>query len=83
MLMKAVALKSVINTLPLVSFNVVKPGVASQSLGVDGLSQSKSTTASAKTLPLQNLIDQYQSQFDKLSDLLKKKYSGLAFGVLG
>jgi hypothetical protein len=83
MLMKGVALKAAINTLPLISFNVVKPGTASQSLGVDGLSQSRSTTASAKTLPLQNLIDQYQSQFDKLSDLLKKKYAGISFGVLG
>lgn len=81
-LMRLTMLKTAINILPLISFNVIKPGVASQSLGIDGLSQSKTSTANASKLSLGALIDSYTMQYDKLKDVAVKKYCGIAFGVL-
>lgn len=82
-LMRAVCLKSVIGILPLVGYNVVKPGTQAQSVGIDGLNQSRTTSSGTKNkTPLGALIDSYQDQYDKLSDILKKKYSGISFGVL-
>lgn len=82
-IMKAVGLKASINLLPTVSLNVVKPGIASQSLGIDGLSQSRSSTASAQKLALGNMIDAYEAQLKPLMDILNKKYQRVSFGVLG
>lgn len=82
-LMKAVTLKAAINVLPLASQNVTgRPGIASQSIGVDGLSQSVTTTASAQKLAFGNLIDQWQKELDNTMKLCDRRYCGISFGVL-
>lgn len=58
-----------------------QPGVASQSLSFDGLSQSVSTTASQGNL-FKGRIAQYQTEIEKEMKQLREIYRGIAFMTL-
>jgi len=57
-------------------------GVASKSIGIDGLSQSLSTTASAMYGLFSARFNQYKNDMERQLPLLKARYCGIAFGVM-
>ena len=71
----------------LASFNVLNilgdlilgAGIASQSIGIDGLSQSISSTSSATNSGYGGRITQYQKELKEEIPLLKEKYRGINF----
>jgi hypothetical protein len=82
-IVRYVALQAVIQCLTVASGNVTgQAGVASKSLGIDGLSQSVTTTATASKIAFGALIDVYQAQMDKLKESLKSNYVGITIGSL-
>lgn len=56
--------------------------LASQSLSIDGLSQSISTTASATSSAYSARIIQYTKEIKSTSDRLKRVYKGITFSAL-
>ncbi len=79
---KALSLMTKINLLALISFNVSQPGIAGKSIGIDGLSQSVTTTANANKIAFGALADFEQTQLDKVIDTLKSNYAGIVLGSL-
>lgn len=59
------------------------PGIANKSISIDGLSQSIGSTASAMYSLFSARIAQYEKDLDKAIPLLKDRYRGITFGVLG
>jgi hypothetical protein len=59
------------------------PGLASKSVGIDGLSQSVTTTASSGKTTFSGRIDAWRKEMDRQLPLLKARYCGFTFGVLG
>lgn len=57
-------------------------GIASFSIGMDGLSQSIGTTSSATNSGYGARILSYQKQLDKYMPILKAKYRGMPFAAL-
>ena len=58
---------------------IIGAGIASQSLGLDGLSQSVSTTSSAENSGYSARIKQYQNELKKEMKDLKSVYQGIPF----
>lgn len=58
------------------------PGIASKSIGIDGLSQSITTTNSATKTGFGAKIDAYQKELERQIPLMKARYVGIIFGVL-
>lgn len=59
------------------------PGVASKSIGIDGLSQSVTTTASSGKTAFAGRIEAWRKEMDRQLPILKARYVGFTFGVLG
>lgn len=59
---------------------ILGAGIASQSLGIDGLSQSISSTSSATNAGYGARITSYNKQVKEMLPNLKKKYRGVIFG---
>lgn len=78
---RALGLQAAIQVLTLASANL-NGGLASKSIGIDGLSQSVTTTASSSKIAYGALIDTYQKQLDGLLDSLVSNYVGFTFGAL-
>lgn len=57
---------------------ILGAGIASQSIGIDGLSQSISTTSSATSSGYGSRIIQYLDELKKANPLLKAKYDGMS-----
>lgn len=57
-------------------------GIASQSIGIDGLSQSISSTSSATNAGYGARIIGYQKDLKESLPLMRAKYTGMTFGVL-
>ena len=53
---------------------ILNPGISSQSLGIDGLSQSASISSGSA---FQNRIKQYQKDIDEQTKILRSKYKGI------
>jgi hypothetical protein len=80
--LKAIALRAKIDLLPVISQNVGVPGVTNKSIGIDGLSQSVSTTASSSSVAFGALAKIDGDQFDKIMEALKANYVGVTIGSL-
>jgi hypothetical protein len=78
-LLKVVGMKASIPIFDLLGDIVIGAGIASQSLGLDGLSQSINTTSSAENSAYSARIKSYLSQLKELMPGLKKKYAGIIF----
>lgn len=61
---------------------ILGAGIASQSLGIDGLSQSISSTSSATSSGYNARILSYQKQIDEIKDRLRLVYDEVKFRVL-
>jgi hypothetical protein len=61
---------------------ILGAGIASQSIGIDGLSQSISTTSSATNAGYGARITGYLTDLKQAKVDLKEKYDGIVFGVL-
>ena len=61
---------------------ILGAGIASQSLGIDGLSQSISTTSSATNAGYGSRIVEYRKSIDQSLKRIKNIYKGLSFTVL-
>jgi hypothetical protein len=61
---------------------ILGPGIASTSLGIDGLSQSISSTASSGKSIYSARIDQYLKELETSAPLLKAKYNGMILSSL-
>ena len=59
------------------------PGLASKSIGIDGLSQSITTTNNSNKTGFGAKIDAYQAELQRQIPLMKSRYVGITFGVLG
>lgn len=81
--MKALALMVSIQLLLYISANVMLPGIASKSIGVDGLSQSVSSTASVNKVAFGALADAYKAQLDETMEILQDNYVGYSWGTMG
>lgn len=66
----------------LLSDLILGPGIASRSQGIDGLSQSVSTTSSATFMTFSAKIKAYQDEMARQRPLLKSRYLGFQFGTL-
>ena len=62
---------------------VLGAGIAAQSLSVDGLSQSIETTQSAENSAYSARVRQYQQELKQTIPVLKDRYKGITFSVLG
>jgi hypothetical protein len=61
---------------------VLGPGIASKSIGIDGLSQSVSSTASAMYSAFSARIEQYTKDLERMKPAMKSRYLGIVFGVM-
>lgn len=61
---------------------VLGPGIASKSIGIDGLSQSVSSTASATFSAFSARIEQYNKDLQRMKLEMKARYVGIVFGVM-
>jgi len=61
---------------------VIGAGIASQSLSLDGLSQSISTTSSAENSAYSATIGDYQTQLKSIMPTLINKYKGIVWGAV-
>jgi hypothetical protein len=61
---------------------VLRAGIASQSIGLDGLSESIGTTQSAENHAFSATVKTYQNQIKLIMPELKKRYTGLTFGTM-
>lgn len=61
---------------------VIGAGIASQSIGLDGLSQSISTTSSAENSAYSATIKDYREQLKNMMPSLINKYKGITFGAV-
>lgn len=61
---------------------ILGAGIASQSLGIDGLSQNISTTSSATNSGYGARITEYKNSLKTLLPQLKDRYSGILFGAM-
>ncbi len=77
LMFKALSLMAKINLLPLISMNITQPGIASKSIGIDGLSQSVTTTASSSKIAFGALADYEQAQLDRVMQSLRNRYQGI------
>jgi len=80
-LLKTIGMKAAIPIFDLLGDIILGAGIASQSIGVDGLSQSVATTSSAENSGYSSRIKSYQTQLKELMPAIKKKYSGFTFAV--
>ena len=76
-LLDAVGKLATIQVLAILGDVAFGAGIASKSLGMDGLSQSISTTQSAENSLYSARIRQYQKELDKAVKRLKGRYSGI------
>ena len=78
-----VALQAAIQCLIYASANITgQAGIASKSIGIDGLSQSVTSTANATKIAFGALIDSYTNEMKKLEDILEANYVGFTIGSL-
>lgn len=61
---------------------ILGAGIASQSLGIDGLSQSIATTSSATAAGYSSRIIQYQKEIKETLSRIERTYKGMGFTVL-
>lgn len=82
-IIRYVALQATIQCLILASQNVTgQAGIGSKSIGIDGLSQSITTTASANSIAFGALIKSYQDQKNDLENSLRSNYVGISLAAL-
>ena len=81
-LINLVGLLSAIPLLAIAGDMVIGSGIASQSLSIDGLSQSVSTTASAMYSAYSARITEYRKSIDQTIKNISKIYKGVPFTVL-
>lgn len=80
---RIVALYAAIACLTYASANITgQAGIASKSIGIDGLSQSVTSTANAQKIAFGALIDAYQKQLDDLEPSIVSNYVGVTLGSL-
>nr|DAV03597.1 MAG TPA: head to tail adaptor [Herelleviridae sp.] len=61
---------------------ILGAGIASSSIGIDGLSQSIQTTSSAMYSGYSSRVDYYEKQYDALKKAVKAQYKINQFGVI-
>lgn len=82
-IVRLVGLQAAIQSLIYASANITgQAGIASKSIGIDGLSQSVTSTASASRIAFQSLIEVYQKQYTDLQVSVKANYVGFTIGAL-
>jgi len=81
-ILKAVGMMSAMPIFDLLGDLIIGAGIASQSLGLDGLSQSVSTTSSAENSGYSSRIKSYQGQMKIMLPNLEKRYRGLIFSAV-
>jgi hypothetical protein len=74
-------LKATLNAAPILA-DALRPGVASLSLSMDGVSESENTTASAIYSLLSSRVERYQKEYDSLIKRTILKYRGWAMTVV-
>lgn len=78
-LLRVVGMMAAIPIYDLLGDIVIGAGIASQSLGLDGLSQSINTTSSAENHAYSARVKSYQTQIKELLPELDKRYKGFNF----
>jgi hypothetical protein len=78
-LLQLVGLLSSIPLLAIAGDLILGAGIASQSLSVDGLSQSISSTSSATNAGYGSRIVEYRKSIDQMKKQLKRDYKGITF----
>ncbi len=78
-ILEALGKRAAISAFTILSDIVLGPGVASKSQGIDGLSQSINTTASALYGAFSARVNQYEKDLKRLESQLKGKYKGISF----
>jgi len=81
-IMNAIGKLASINVFHLLGDLILGAGIASQSIGIDGLSQSISTTSSATNAGYGSRIQGYLADLKKAIPELKAKYKGFTFTSL-
>lgn len=82
-IVRLVALQASIQSLIYASANITgQAGIASKSIGIDGLSQSVTSTANANKIGFGALVDAYQKQYDDLMLSVKSNFVGITLGSL-
>ncbi len=79
-LMNAIGRMTAVSMFTLLSDLILGPGIASRSQGIDGLSQSVSTTSSATFMTFSAKIKAYQDELARQRPLLRSRYQGFTFG---
>lgn len=77
----ALGLRATLNAAPILA-DALRPGVASLSLSMDGVSESENTTASAIYSLLSSRVERYQKEYDLLLRRIIAKYRGWALTVI-
>lgn len=80
-LINMVGMLASMNVFNLLGDIILGAGIASQSIGVDGLSQSISTTSSAENSGYSARISMYMKQLKETLPRLKEHYTGIKFSV--
>ena len=78
-LLQLVGMMASISYLSIAGDFALPPGVASQSLSIDGLSQSVSSTASATSNAFAARVKMYRDSIKPLIERIKSKYVGIRF----
>lgn len=81
-LLRVLGMMAAIPIFDLLGDLVIGAGIASQSLGLDGLSQSVSTTSSAENSAYSARIKSYQNAIKLLMPDLRKRYTGFTFSTM-
>lgn len=82
-IIRYVALQAAIQCLAYASANITgQAGIAQKSIGIDGLNQSVTSTASATRIAFQSLMEVYQKEMDKLANIIDSNYVGFTIASL-
>ncbi len=84
-ILEAIGMLSTMSLFDIFGDLLLTPGIASQSISLDGLSQSLGTTQSAENAALSARIRSYERRLNGKEGLLRKlknKYDGIGFDVL-
>lgn len=81
-IVNAVGIMTAINIFHIMGDLIIGAGIASQSVGIDGLSQSISTTSSATNAGYGARIEGYVKQLKQMMPVLRDIYLGFNFGSL-
>lgn len=76
-----IGLQAAISSFEILGDIALGPGVASEAVGIDGVSASKNLTASAMYSTFSARIESYRKKLDEFTKITQKYYSGFAFTV--